>query len=70
MEKYLMGVSVLIMLVGGAFFVDAVAAWLADQRPKLGIYPSAIIAFSGMTSFVFAKILTVLKDIRKAVTRP
>jgi len=70
MDKFLMGAAVLLMLLGGLALVDAVFAELADQQPKLGIYPSAIIAFSGVTTYVFAEILTVLKDIRKAVTRP
>jgi len=53
-----------------SFGVLALADGVVSAKPMLGAWQGAAITFSGITTYVFAEILTVLKDIRKAVTPP
>ena len=64
MDKFLSLGAILII----AFGVLALADGVVSTKPMLGAWEGAAITFSGITTYVFAEILAVLKDIRRAVT--
>lgn len=66
MDKFL-SLGAILMIVFGLI---GVADGMASAKPMVQTWQGVVIAFSGVTTYVFAEILTVLKDIRKAVTRP
>jgi hypothetical protein len=70
MDKFLGLVALLAIAFGVIALADGILAANTNAPAMIGAWPGAYIIFSGVMTFVFAEILTVLKDIRKAVTRP
>ena len=65
MDKVLSLVAILTI----AFGLIAVADGAVSAAPMIGAWGGAYITLSGVMVYVFAEILSVLKDIRAAVTR-
>ena len=66
MDKFLSLAGMLLIMFGALGLADG----LFSAKPMVGALSGAAIAFSGVTTYVFAEILSVLKDIRAAVTKP
>jgi len=64
MDKFLSLLGILLIALG----LIAVLDGAVSASPMLGVAGGGAIAFSGITTYVFAEILNVLKDIRSAVT--
>ena len=65
MDKFLSLGAILIIVFGTIGIADGVVS----AKPIIHAWQGAAIAFSGITTYVFAEILTVLKDIRAALTK-
>jgi hypothetical protein len=66
MDKFL-GLGAILLIVFG---IIGVADGATSAKPMIEVWQGVTFAVSGVLTYVFAEILTVLKDIRKAVTRP
>jgi hypothetical protein len=66
MDNFL-SLGAILMIVFGLI---GIADGAISVRPMIEVWQGVTFAVSGVLTYVFAEILTVLKDIRKAVTRP